>query len=135
MRLHEIEAVKFGEFKLMSGIMSPIYVDLRVIVSYPDVLTSVAECMWDVLSANGATFDNMCGVPYTALPFATGMSLASGRPMIMRRKEAKDYGTKKMIRMTPLNTSSTPLRSRFSFRVNSGGSVPVLLGIASAADA
>lgn len=63
MRLHEIQAVKFGEFTLKSGILSPIYIDLRVIVSYPDVLTSVAECMWDVLSANGAKFDNICGVP------------------------------------------------------------------------
>lgn len=75
LRLHEIEAIKFGEFKLKSGLMSPIYVDLRVIVSYPDVLASVAGCMWEVLKANGAEFDNMCGVPYTALPIATCMSL------------------------------------------------------------
>eukprot|EP00002_Diphylleia_rotans_P031694 TRINITY_DN65_c0_g1_i10.p1 TRINITY_DN65_c0_g1~~TRINITY_DN65_c0_g1_i10.p1 ORF type:complete len:482 (+),score=136.21 TRINITY_DN65_c0_g1_i10:78-1523(+) len=94
-KLFDIEAVKFGQFKLKSGIMSPLYVDLRVTVSYPDVLASVAEAMWQ--QVKDVSFDLICGVPYTALPIASYVSLMHGVPMVVRRKEAKDYGLRKII--------------------------------------
>lgn len=41
--------------------------------------------------------DLLCGVPYAALPFATIMSVNSNMPMIMKRKETKQYATKKVL--------------------------------------
>lgn len=93
--LQAINIIKYGDFTLKSGQQSSIYVDLRAIISYPAVLQQVADAMWQKIAA----FDPklLCGVPYTALPIASIMSIAHQVPMLMRRKEAKNYGTKKMI--------------------------------------
>ncbi len=93
--LYEIGAIKFGDFTLKSGNKSTIYLDLRQIISYPEVLRAVAETIWQQVS--GYPIDVICGVPYTALPIATCIALKQNLPMVMRRKEPKNYGTKQLI--------------------------------------
>ncbi len=95
LQLYDIGAIKLGNFTLKSGIVSPIYIDLRESISYPKLLQAIAEEMWKKTAHK--KFDRICGVPYTALPMASYLSIKYQCPMVMRRKEAKDYGTKKII--------------------------------------
>jgi len=93
--LENIGAIQKGEFVLKSGMKSNIYIDLRLTVSSPKLLKIITKLIWE--KVKDQKFDLVCGVPYTALPFATTLSLEHNIPMVMRRKEIKSYGTKKMI--------------------------------------
>lgn len=96
-KLFEINALKFGDFKMKVGINTPVYFDLRVIVSYPEIMNKLCKLIVEFIKENNINCDHVCGVPYTALPIATIVSIDTATPMLIRRKEAKNYGTKKMI--------------------------------------
>ncbi|MFZ5879325.1 MAG: orotate phosphoribosyltransferase [Chloroflexota bacterium] len=84
--------IKFGEFTLKSGLKSPIYIDLRQIITYPKLLADIAQAYLPLLAT--LQFSRIAGLPYAAIPIATAISLAGDYPMIYPRKEAKAYGTR-----------------------------------------
>jgi uridine monophosphate synthetase len=89
--LLEAGCIRFGRFTLKSGIISPIYIDLRRLVSHPQLLSRVAQAYLPLLAK--LSFDRLAALPYAAIPIATAISLMSGYPVIYPRKEAKAYGT------------------------------------------
>jgi uridine monophosphate synthetase len=93
--LARIGAVRLGQFTLRSGKTSPIYIDLRLLASHPDVLRNVATAYVGLLE--GLVFDRIAGIPYAALPIGTAVALETGRPLIYPRKETKSYGTRRAI--------------------------------------
>lgn len=95
--LFDIGCVKFGEFTLKSGLKSPVYFDLRILVSYPRILKTACEVFATEIKKRNVECDLICGVPYGAISLATGISFETGIPMIFKRKDAKAHGTKKMV--------------------------------------
>lgn len=83
----ESGAVEFGDFLLASGARSSYYIDIKAATTNPVVLAAIGKTIaerWD--------FDVVAGVAVGAVPIAVAVSLASGRPYAIIRKDEKDHG-------------------------------------------
>lgn len=90
-------AVRFGAFRLKlhetqpDAPLSPIYLDLRVLQSFPDALDAAVEALRELIARDGLRFSRYAGIPMAATPLAAVLSHVTRVPMITPR-EAKTHG-------------------------------------------
>ncbi|WP_375495533.1 bifunctional orotidine-5'-phosphate decarboxylase/orotate phosphoribosyltransferase [uncultured Nostoc sp.] len=95
LQLYDIDCIMFGSFVQASGAIFPYYIDLRKIISNPQVFNQVLTAYEEILK--NLSFDRLAGIPYGSLPTATGLALRLHCPMIFPRKEVKAHGTRRVI--------------------------------------
>ncbi|MGD1716938.1 bifunctional orotidine-5'-phosphate decarboxylase/orotate phosphoribosyltransferase [Dapis sp. BLCC M172] len=95
LQLYDIGCIIFGDHVQASGAIFPYYIDLRKIISIPQIFHKIVTAYAEILQ--GLEFDRIAGIPYGSLPTATGLALRLERPMIFPRKEVKAHGTSRLI--------------------------------------
>jgi uridine monophosphate synthetase len=95
LQLYDLDCILFGDYVQASGERFPYYIDLRKIISQPQIFQQVLNAYSGILET--LNFDRIAGIPYGALPTATGLSLRLHHPMIYPRKEVKAHGTRRVI--------------------------------------
>jgi orotate phosphoribosyltransferase len=97
--LHNIDALKFGVFKLTSGKPSPYYIDLRVVPSFPDAFQQICDFYRQYITAQIGTekFDRIAGVPLAGIPFASQIAYNFKKPFLYVRKGIRHHGRQRRV--------------------------------------
>ncbi len=97
--LNKIGALQFGAFKLTSGKISPYYIDLRVVPSFPDAFQKICNLYTSFVKEKiGAeNFERVAGTPMAGMPFATLIAYNMKKPFIYIRKGVRLHGRQRRV--------------------------------------
>jgi len=89
--LVDANVMKFGKFVLASGAESPVYVDIRVVPSYPASFQIIISELAKTIEK--MDIDVIAGAETAGIPLAAALALNLNKPMVYVRKRPKGYGT------------------------------------------
>jgi len=92
-------AIKFGAFTLASGKLSPYYIDLRLIPSYPEAFRKILGFYVNLAKTEIGlkNFDRIAGIPTAGIPFSAVLAFNLEKPFLYVRKEIKTHGRERRV--------------------------------------
>ena len=84
-------------FRWASGILSPIYTDNRILMSYPKERDFIVNSFIKLIRKNKIKFDGFAGTATAGIPWAAWLSQKLKKPMVYVRIETKDHGKENLV--------------------------------------
>ena len=137
----ECGVLKFGEFQLKSGRISPYFFNTGLFTS-GEQLDKLGQFYVQALQASGLEVDMLYGPAYKGIPLVSAAAIAYSRlqadiPFAFNRKEAKDHGEGGLLVGAPLQgkvlilddviTAGTSVRESFDIISAAGATVAGVL--------
>jgi orotate phosphoribosyltransferase len=97
--LNKIGALQFGAFKLTSGKISPYYIDLRIVPSFPDTFQKITNFYVDFIQNERGVknFERIAGIPVAGIPFTALIAYNLKKPFLYIRKGVRLHGRQRRI--------------------------------------
>ena len=97
--LNKIGALKFGTFKLTSGRVSPYYIDLRIVPSFPDAFQRICNLYVNLIEGDIGTtnFDRIAGIPTASIPFSSLLAYHLKKPFLYIRPQVRVHGRERRV--------------------------------------
>lgn len=97
--LTKIGALKFGAFKLAGGKISPYYIDLRIVPSFPEAFQKVNDYYVTLIKQDVGIdkFERVAGIPTAGMAFASLIAYHLKKPFLYSREQAKAHGRERKV--------------------------------------